>query len=71
MVEHDTQHGYGEDEQPECGCGAVADYYGPDPYRSEMCDTYRGGPHGCPEGCSCWDEDWMCDACYQQACEDI
>lgn len=53
-------------------CGAVAGNYGPDPYRSEMCDTYARYPStACEPGCDCWDEMWLCDDCHYQSLMDI
>ncbi len=55
------------DEQGECGCGAVGEWYGPDPFAEAMCDAY-----GCddPE-CFCRVDIWLCAECDWQSVQDI
>ena len=59
------------EETGECACGSVAEYFGPDPFSSALCDAYRCTVHPCEPGCGCWDEGWMCWDCYDRACEDL
>lgn len=56
-----------EEEKGVCGCGAEAEYYGPDPYAEAMC-----GVHGCdgPE-CGCRVCLWMCEDCEAYSVECI
>jgi hypothetical protein len=61
----------GSEETGVCACGAVAEYFGPDPFASEMCWTYWDTPKACEPGCSCWDERWMCEYCHDQSVDDI
>lgn len=58
-----------EIETGRCACGAETDYYGPDPYASEMCDSYRAvyHPDRCVGECGCYDQRWMCDGCYDES----
>lgn len=48
-----------------CACGSLAEYFGPDPYTSEMCQTYQYTVNACKPGdCTCWDAHWMCWDCH-------
>jgi hypothetical protein len=61
-----------DDETGVCECGAVAEYLGPDPYASEMCQTYERTARACkPDDCTCWDEHWMCWDCHRFSCESL
>lgn len=59
------------EETGECGCGAVAEYFGFDPFESEMCRIYWGTPRGCEPGCGCHDGKWMCWECHDQSVLDL
>lgn len=47
-------------------CGAVTEYFGPDPYTSAMCDVDQGTVRACEPGCDCSELKWLCWDCHDE-----